>query len=162
MTANAADTAGKAEIVALVERYVGYSEGMNFAAKRALWDGDEPAPLLMPEEAPAPLIGWPAIDAYWAKSRVVMETLKSRTANHRVRLMSPDIALVTYDMRWVATLAGPKDVPRKPIAADVRVTALLRKKPDGWRYFHLMEGPIDLAGMTRLAMQAVADTLSRR
>ncbi|MDX2224128.1 MAG: hypothetical protein SFV21_15365, partial [Rhodospirillaceae bacterium] len=118
-----------------------------------------PAPLLMPEEAHAPLIGWAAIDAYWSKSRVVMESLKSRTANHRVRLLADDIALVTYDMRWVATLAGPKEVPRKPIAADVRVTALLRKKPDGWRFFHLMEGPIDLAGMTRLAMQARARAL---
>ena len=141
------------ELVPLIQRYVAYSEGMNFAGKRALWDGDDPAPLLMPEEAPEPLIGWPAIDAYWAKSRVVMTSLKSRTANHVCRLLAPDIALVTYDMRWVATLATAPGVTRQPIAADVRVTALLRKKPEGWRYFHLMEGPIDLSGMTRLARQ---------
>lgn len=138
------------ELVPLIERYVSYSEGMNFEGKRGLWDRDEPAPLLMPEEAAEPLVGWAAIDAYWSKSRVVMTSLKSRTANHRCRLLAPNIALVTYDMRWVATLAS---LPRPPIAADVRVTALLRKKPEGWRYFHLMEGPIDLAGMTRLARQ---------
>lgn len=137
-----------AELVPLIERYISYSEGMNFEGKRALWDRDEPAPLLMPEEAHEPLVGWPAIDAYWSKSRVVMTSLKSRSANHRCRSLATDIALVTYDLRWVATLAGPA---RPPIAADVRVTALLRKKPEGWRYFHLMEGPIDLAGMTRLA-----------
>lgn len=145
-----------AELVPLIERYISYSEGMNFEGKRALWDRDEPAPLLMPEEAAAPLVGWAAIDAYWSKSRVVMTSLKSRSANHRCRLLAAEIALVTYDLRWVATLAGP---PRPAIAADVRVTALLRKKPEGWRYFHLMEGPIDLAGMTRLARERKAREL---
>jgi hypothetical protein len=145
-----------AELATLVATYVGYSEGMNFEAKRALWDADDPAPLLMPEEAHEPLIGWPAINAYWSKSRVIMENLKSRTANHRVRLLAPDIALLTYDMRWAATLAGPANVVRKPIAADVRVTALLRRKPEGWRFFHLMEGPMDLLGMSRLAAERMA------
>ena len=147
------------DLVPLIEHYVSYSEGMNFAGKRALWDRDDPAPLLMPEEAPQPLIGWPAIDAYWAKSRVVMTSLKSRTANHVCRLLAADIALVTYDMRWVATLASAPGVSRPPIAADVRVTALLRRKPEGWRYFHLMEGPIDLAGMSRLARQRLGREL---
>lgn len=145
-----------AELAELIARYVSYSEGMNFAAKRALWDADDPAPLLMPEEAHEPLIGWAAIDAYWSKSRVVMDSLKSRSANHRARLIAPDIALMTYDMRWVATLAGPVNIPRKPIAADVRVTALLRHKPEGWRLFHLMEGPVDLLGMARLATERTA------
>ena len=151
-------TALTQELADLVATYVGYSEGMNFEGKRALWDQDDPQPLLMPEEAHAPLMGWPAINAYWSKSRVIMETLKSRSANHRARLIAPDIALVTYDMRWVATLAGPPQVPRKPIAADVRVTALLRRKPQGWRFFHLMEGPVDLLGMSRLAAGRVAAT----
>lgn len=147
------DAALAAELVPLIERYISYSESMNFEGKRALWDRDDPAPLLMPEEAAEPLVGWAAIDAYWSKSRVVMTSLKSRSANHRCRLLAPDIALATYDLRWVATLASPPGVVRKPIAADVLVTALLRKRPDGWRYFHLMEGPIELAGMTRLARQ---------
>lgn len=141
------------ELANLISAYVSYSEGMNFEAKRALWDQADPAPLLMPEEAHAPLIGWPAINAYWSKSRVVMESLKSRTANHRARLIADDIALVTYDMRWVATLAGPAEIKRKPIAADVRVTGLLRKKPEGWRFFHLMEGPVDLRTMAQLAAE---------
>lgn len=141
------------EIVPLVERYVSYSEGMNFAGKRSLWDQDDPTPLLMPEEAHEPLTGWPAIEAYWSRSRVVMTSLKSRTANHRCRGLAPDIALVTYDLRWVATLATAPGVTRPPIAADVRVSALLRLTPAGWRYFHLMEGPINLTGMAKLAAQ---------
>jgi hypothetical protein len=155
------DDALAAELVPLIERYVGYSKIMDFAAKRALWDADDPAPLLMPEEAAAPHLGWPEMEAYWSKSRVVMESLESRTANHRCRLIAPDIALVTYDMRWVATLAGPKDVPRKPIAADVRVTALLRRKPEGWRFFHLMEGPVDLLAMSRQAAERTAAEILR-
>ncbi len=144
-------TSLQTEITYLITLYVGYSESMDFAGKKALWDADDPAPLLMPEEAHDPLVGWDAIDAYWSKSRVVMEKLKSRTANHFVREIDEGLALATYDMRWVATMAEPKDVPSKPIAADVRVTALLRKKPEGWRFFHLMEGPIDLMAMAREA-----------
>lgn len=147
------------QITVLIQRYVGYSESMNFDGKKALWDADDPSPLLMPEEAHAPLIGWAAIDAYWSKSRVIMETLKSQTANHTVREIDEDLVLATYDMRWVATMAGPKDVPRNPISADVRVTALLRQKPEGWRFFHLMEGPIDLMAMTRLAYTRKAQAL---
>jgi ketosteroid isomerase-like protein len=144
------------ELTTLVATYVGYSEGMNFEGKRSLWDQDDPQPLLMPEEAHQPLIGWVAINAYWSQSRVIMESLKSRSANHVARQIAPDIALVTYDMRWVATLAGSAKVARKPIAADVRVTALLRRKPEGWRFFHLMEGPVDLLGMARLAAERTA------
>ncbi|MSO98689.1 MAG: hypothetical protein EXR11_10805 [Rhodospirillaceae bacterium] len=145
-----------AEITPLIERYVSYSEGMNFDGKRALWDANDPAPLLMPEEAHEPLIGWPAINAYWSKSRVIMSSLTSRTVNHRARRVSLDIALATYDMRWIATLAGPPGVERKPIGADVRVTALLRLTPDGWRFFHLMEGPVDLMAMSCLAAERAA------
>jgi hypothetical protein len=66
-----------------------------------------------------------------------------------VRQIDEDLALATYDMRWIATLSGPKEISRKPISADVRVTALLRKKSEGWRFFHLMEGPVDLIAMAR-------------
>jgi hypothetical protein len=149
-----------AEIAPLIEAYVSYSEGMNFAAKKKLWDVDDPSPLLMPEEAHEPLIGWAAIDAYWSRSRTVMASLKSRVANVRVRRIAPDIALATYDMRWIAVLAGPPDPARKPISADVRVTALLREKPHGWRLFHLMEGPIDLMTMARLAAERTASDVA--
>ncbi len=146
-------------IAALVKEYVGYSETMDFAGKKALWDADDPLPLLMPEEALTPLVGWEAIEAYWSKSRVIMEALKSRSANHRAREIAADITLATYDMRWVATLAGPEDIKRKPISADVRVTALLRRKPEGWRFFHLMEGPVDLLSMARKAAARQANEL---
>ena len=78
-----------------------------------------------------------------------MASLESRSRNHQCRLVAPDIALVTYEMRWIATLTGKT----KPIAADVRVTALLRRKPEGWRFFHLMEGPVDLMAMARAAAE---------
>jgi hypothetical protein len=147
------------DIATLIRQYVSYSEGMDFAGKKAMWDADDSTPLLMPEEAHAPLIGWDEINAYWSKSRVIMESLKSQTANHHAREIEDGIALATYDMRWIATLAGPKDAPRKPISADVRVTALLRKKPEGWRLFHLMEGPIDLMAMAREAYSQKASDL---
>lgn len=147
------------EIARLIEEYVGYSETMDFAGKKRLWDIDDPLPLLMPEEAHVPLVGWEAIEAYWSQSRVVMTSLKSRSANHSAREIDDGIALATYDMRWLATLAGPKEIERRPISADVRVTALLRRKPEGWRFFHLMEGPVDLLTMARQAHARLAQDL---
>jgi ketosteroid isomerase-like protein len=144
------------DLVPLIERYVGYTKTMDFAAKRALWDADDPAPLLMPEESTEAHIGWPAIQAYWGTWRGAMESVDARTANHHCRLIAPDIALVTYDMRWSAVLAGAASEPRKPIGADVRVTALLRRKPEGWRFFHLMEGAVDLTAMARVAAERSA------
>ena len=147
------------DITALIRLYVSYSEGMNFTGKKAMWDADDPAPLLMPEEAHSPMVGWDAINTYWSKSRVIMESLKSQTANHHAREIESGIAIATYDMRWIATMTGPKDTPKKPLSADVRVTALLRKKPEGWRIFHLMDGPLDLMSMARKAYSQKARDL---
>jgi hypothetical protein len=53
-------------------------------------------------------------------------------------------------MRWVAKLVRAP----KPVSADVRVTSLWRKRPDGWRLFHLMESPIDGLTLMRMAYEA--------
>ena len=129
--------------------YVACSEGFNFASRKALWDADEETPILCPEEAPEPLIGWDALDGYWSLSRQTIASLVSKATNIRVRLLSDTLALATYNNRWIATMASSGDAPEKPISADVRMTAVLRKTDAGWRYIHLMEGPVDLMTMAR-------------
>lgn len=142
------------DVVATIRQYAAYAETMDFAARKALWDHDEALPILCPEEATEPLIGWEALDAYWSKSRVSMADLKAMVTNFTITLLADDIALATYDNRWIAHMAGPTEEP--PISADVRMNALLRKKPEGWRYFQLVEGPVDLMTMARQAAQRSA------
>jgi hypothetical protein len=149
--------AEEAEIIAVIQRYVGCAATMDFAGRKALWDADEPEPVLCPEEAGEPLIGWQAMDAYWARSRVVMADLKAKASRFCITLLADNLALATYDNRWIAHMAGSSGEP--PIAADVRMNALLRKKPEGWRYFQLVEGPVDLMTMSRQAAERRAREL---
>ena len=129
--------------------YVGCSKDMNFVGRKALWHAAEETPILCPEEAPEPLVGWDALDAYWSRSRETMASLKTKATNIRVRILSDGIALASYQSRWIATLAQAGHLPEKPISADVRTNAVLRKTSDGWRYIHLVEGPVDLMTMAR-------------
>ena len=54
--------------------------------------------------------------------------------------VNDDLAVCTYTVTWIAELNGPS-YP-KPIAGDVRVSAYLRRKPEGWRIFHYVEAPV--------------------
>lgn len=141
-------------VVSTIREYVACAQTMDFAARKALWDHDEGMPILCPEEAIEPLIGWDALDAYWSRSRVTMADLKAMATNFSIALLADDIALATYDNRWIAHMAGPTKEPA--ISADVRMNALLRKKPEGWRYFQLVEGPVDLMTMARQAARRSA------
>ncbi len=136
--------------------YVACSEGFNFAARKALWDANEDTPILCPEEAPEPLIGWDTLDAYWSRSRKSMQSLISKATNIKIRLLSDTMALATYNNRWIATMAEAEGQTQKPISADVRMTAVLRKTDAGWRYIHLVEGPVDLMTMARQSANQMA------
>jgi hypothetical protein len=141
-------------VLAVVQRYVACAQNMDFVGRKALWDRDEPLPILCPEESEQALIGWEALDAYWSASRQSMASLKAKAVDHAVTLLADDIALVTYRSRWIAEMAGA--MPTPAIAADVRMTALLREKPEGWRYFQLVEGPVDMLTMARQAAERSA------
>lgn len=150
------------EVAAVTETilaYVACSERMDFAARKSLWDSAEATPILCPEEAPEPLIGWGAMDAYWSRSRETMASLISKATNIRIRMLGDGLALATYTNRWIATMARDGHLPEKPISADVRMTAVLRKTADGWRYIHLVEGPVDLMTMARQSAERSAREL---
>ena len=139
------------DVTDIVLAYVACSEGMDFATRKSLWDPAEATPVLCPEEAPEPLIGWDALDAYWSRSRETMASLKTKATKIRVRLLGEELALASYQSRWIATLSQTGHLPEKPISADVRMNAVLRRTADGWRYIHLVEGPVDLMTMARQA-----------
>ena len=146
-----------AAVLDIVQRYVACGERMDFAGRKALWDQDEPLPILCPEESEEVLVGWAALDEYWAASRRSMASLKTKATDFSIVLLAEDVALANYVSRWIAEMAGDKPTP--PIAADVRMTALLRHKSEGWRYFQLVEGPVDLLTMSRQAAQRSAAEL---
>jgi hypothetical protein len=139
----------KKTIIKTIKNYISISQVKEPECKKKFWDQNEKTPILVPEESVKPLIGWVEIEAYWANSINIMATLNSTTSNYRVREINSELTLTTYNMRWVATMRKETRYNGKTLAADVRVTALLRLRAGEWKFFHLMEGPIDLMTMTR-------------
>ena len=132
----------KADIHALVQTYVDYSNGKRFGQKRTCWDAEEPSPVLSPEEEPFPLVGWQAIDDYWGRSGSVLSSLQSRCWGIHVSLLNERYALALYNLFWRADVNGPF-LGGAPLGAHVRVTAMLRRKKAGWRIFASIESHVD-------------------
>lgn len=115
----------------------------DFDAVRTLWDRTDPHPVYVAEEA-EPMFDHAAIDAYWERTAAAVDEARMRTWDLRARLVGDDVAAVFFRLRWSIRLRDG----RPPIGGDVRVSALLRRTPDGWRFFHYLEGP--LAALTQL------------
>ena len=148
------------QVIDTIRQYVACAETMDFAGRKALWDEEEAMPILCPEESESPLVGWDSLDAYWARSRASMASLAAKATGFTIAMLADDVAFAMYVSRWIATMAGSPAQP--PISADVRMNAVLRRKPDGWRYIQLVEGPVDLIAMSRLAAQRNAAELFPR
>jgi hypothetical protein len=133
----------RATLIALVRAYIALSAGQRYREKRAFWDAEEPQPLLSPEESSAPHIGWPAIEAYWARSRGSIESLHTECRDIEPLLLAPRLALVTFTQRWRGTLRGEGPLGGMPLAATVRVSMGLRKRAQDWRIFMSVESHVD-------------------
>lgn len=131
------------EIEAVVDRYVELAGGNRFAERRELWDGDEPMPLLHPEEIAEPMVGWPAIEHYWNAISSDVEWFRTERLDLTVNPLGPDEALAVYAHRWTARLVPPGLLARAPIGAVVRVSMGLRKRAQSWRIFTVVESHVD-------------------
>jgi len=129
-------------ITALVKDYVALSADGCFAEKRAFWDRDEPNPLLWPEEADLPISGREAMDRYWNETGGMLQGLKTVAWDIHVHCLG-DHAVAGYTHRWQGRLVGMEALLPRAIASSVRVTMALRRKPEGWRVFALIEGHVD-------------------
>jgi ketosteroid isomerase-like protein len=110
-------------------------KGGDYDALRALWDSDEDAPIYIPEES-EPLFGWDAMQAYFDSNRKVLANVAVRTWDHQVRPLNAETAILFYHMHWNAKINDGS-----LMGGDVRVSALVRRKPEGWRFFHYVEAP---------------------
>lgn len=133
----------RAAIERLVREYIALSTGLRLGQKRAYWDPDEPTPVLAPEEAAAPLVGWEAIERYWSGSRESIAELRTECFDVHVNPLGPDLALAIFRQHWTATMAGRGYLAGVPLAATVRATFALRRKADGWRIFASVEAHVD-------------------
>ena len=62
--------------------------------------------------------------------------------------LAPDLAAAVWDLHFEAKYRGSP-----PMGEDIRVTAIFRKKPEGWRYVHYAEAPMTGTMYLRKLMQ---------
>ena len=147
----------KDEISALMESYKRFWNAMNFSELEGLFDAEEKDIVYLAEEIAEPMIGLDRIREYWSANTKLIDTIEIATDPPLIKLVAPGIALIFFGMRWRARLRGVRGFPVKPVAGDVNVTALLRRKKAGWRFFHYTEAPLGALPFLRRAYQERAE-----
>lgn len=123
-------------------------------AMTALWDQGEEKPIYLAEEC-EPHIGWPAILRYWGVDRSAAERLLTWRDLTAVAA-APDVAIAFFHCNWSTYLPGNRLYP-KPFGGPVRISMVLRRKPEGWRAIHYVEAPLASLVQVRRAHEDAVD-----
>lgn len=125
------------EITALLRETEKLWDAQDTALLRELWDQDDSEPFYLAGEQDDWLVGWDALNAYLAPKQgpKITQAIRVRFYNIHARLLAPDLAFAAYWMRTDMKLVFQP----KPFASDNRVSAVFRRKPEGWRYLAYTE-----------------------
>jgi hypothetical protein len=121
-----------AEITDLLRQTEALWDSQDTAKLRDLWDRDDDEPFYLAGEQENWFVGWDQLNAYLAPERgpKVTQAMRVRFYDIKAKLLAPDLAFAGYWMRTEMKLIFQS----KPFASDNRVSAVFRRKADGWRY----------------------------
>ncbi|MGI9343939.1 MAG: YybH family protein [Gammaproteobacteria bacterium] len=128
------EAAVRAVVMDTAERW----NSQDFATVLELWDPNEPYPTYLAEEQGQWFIGWERLRAYLDPPRPspAVEAIREDMRDIRVKQIAPDLAIAVWYMHFEM-----KVIASNPIGENIRVSAVLRNTPDGWRYIHWAESP---------------------
>ena len=142
------------EIQAVLDTYVAAWNEYDADTMATMWDRDEADPIYVAEELDL-LRGWDALRAYWRGADPNTTEHLITTRDLTAREIAPGVAHAFWQMGWNVYFLTER-LYAKPIGGEVRTTALLRKKPDSWKFFHWIESPLaSLIQLKRAHEQAV-------
>lgn len=121
-----------AEITELLRETERRWDSQNTASLKELWDTDDPDPFYLAGEQDNWFVGWSELDAYLdprGKPNIT-QAIRVRFYDIQAKLLAPDLAFAAYWMRTDMKLVFQP----KPFGSDNRVSAVFRRKPEGWRY----------------------------
>jgi hypothetical protein len=103
-----------------------------------LWDTNDQFPTYLAEEQSQWFVGWPRLNAYLDPPRPnpAIEAFREQYSGIQVKQIAPDLAIAIWYMHFEM-----KVIASHPIGEDIRVSAVLRKTDDGWKYIHWAESP---------------------
>ena len=133
------DEAVRREVEAVIHETAERWNSQHFATVLGLWDPDEALPFYLAEEQDNWFIGWTALRGYLDPPRPspAVQGIREEMRNIHVKQIAPDLVVVAWEMHFEMKMIGCK-----PIGEEVRVSAVLRHKPEGWRYIHWAESPM--------------------
>jgi hypothetical protein len=128
----------RTEVEAVIHRMSAMFTDLKGPQPVTLFDRADPAPQYLAEEQPDWMIGWEKLDWYFntPERNAVVEAMDMNPSNIRVRSLTPDLALATWDI-----FAEMKFVRGPPLGEKLRANAILRKTAEGWRFIYYAEAP---------------------
>lgn len=128
----------EAAVTAVVYETAERWNSQDFSSVLELWDQNEPFPTYLAEEQAQWFVGWDRLRDYLdpPAANPIIEVLREEMSKIQVNQIAPDLAIAIWEMHFEMKVRGSN-----PIGEDVRVSAVLRNTPDGWRYIHWVESP---------------------
>ena len=128
----------EAGVTAVIEETAERWNSQDYSSVLGLWDPNEPYPTYLAEEQAQWFIGWERLREYLDPPRPnpIVEAIREEMYNIKVKQIAPDLAVAVWEMHFEM-----KTIGSNPIGEEVRVSAVLRNTPDGWRYIHWAESP---------------------
>ena len=128
----------KAGVVATLMEAEKRWNSQDFATLLELWDDKDSFPTYLAEEQSQWFVGWPRLNGYLnpPKANPAIEAIREEYSGIQVKQIAPDLAIAIWYMHFEM-----KVIASKPIGEDIRVSAVLRKKDDGWKFIHWAESP---------------------
>ena len=125
-------------VTAVVHETANRWNSQDFSSVLELWDQNDPFPTYLAEEQAQWFVGWDRLRAYLDPPvpNPIIEVLREEMSKIQVKQIAPDLAIAIWEMHFEMKVRGSN-----PIGEDVRVSAVLRNTPEGWRYIHWVESP---------------------
>jgi hypothetical protein len=130
--APASNEAVTAEITELLRETEKRWDSQNTASLKELWDTADPDPFYLAGEQDNWFVGWNQLDEYLDPrgGPKITQAIRVRFYDIKAKLLAPDLAFAAYWMRTDMKLVFQPE----PFGSDNRVSAVFRRKADGWRY----------------------------
>jgi ketosteroid isomerase-like protein len=128
-------TQAQDEIRDVLADYDRFWRALDMRSLFRLWDQDEQEPVYIGGEYPAPVIGRGELGRHWGRLGGRITLAQTTSSLLHCRLLAPDIAMVVYLCEWEFETAD-SDLHN---SGQDWVTAVLRRREQGWRFIHQAE-----------------------
>jgi hypothetical protein len=115
---------------------------LDFTGVTDLWDADDERPVYIGEEYHDPVIGWPDLRRHFGRFETRLRSARVASTVIGVKPLAEDLSMALLLVAWEFLTVETDDLH----AGHSWVTALLRRRPEGWRFIHYAEAPVFISG----------------